>query len=127
MGVVQIRVTPKTRSSFTIKALSISGVTWNWHVLNHAHFCAKPCASLVAPGSPLPKLAQSGFGAQHCVAIIVPKHRMHRQINPLRLSLKLRVDHSGAESLDQALAHRLGQPGRADDATLCTAGGIDTK
>jgi hypothetical protein len=26
-GVVQIRVTPKTRISFTIKALSISGVT----------------------------------------------------------------------------------------------------
>src|SRR3954454_18752259 len=35
-GVVQIRVTPKTRNPFTIKALSISGVTWNWHVLNHA-------------------------------------------------------------------------------------------
>jgi hypothetical protein len=34
--VVQIRVTPKTRNPFTIKALSISGVTWNWHVLNHA-------------------------------------------------------------------------------------------
>src|SRR3954449_3480130 len=32
----QIRVTPKTRKPFTIKALSISGVTWNWHVLNHA-------------------------------------------------------------------------------------------
>jgi len=26
MGVVQIRVTPKTRNPFTIKALSISGV-----------------------------------------------------------------------------------------------------
>ncbi len=35
-GVVQIRVTPKTRNPFTIKALSISGVTWNWHVLNLA-------------------------------------------------------------------------------------------
>jgi hypothetical protein len=34
--VVQIRVTAKTRSPFTFKALSISGVTWNWHVLNHA-------------------------------------------------------------------------------------------
>ena len=30
-GVVQIRVTPKTRNPFTIKALSISGVTWKWH------------------------------------------------------------------------------------------------
>jgi hypothetical protein len=27
MGVVQVRVTPKTRNPFTIKALSISGVT----------------------------------------------------------------------------------------------------
>ncbi len=35
-GVVQIRVTPKTRNPFTIKALSISGVTWKWHFLNHA-------------------------------------------------------------------------------------------
>jgi hypothetical protein len=35
-GVVQIRVTPKTRNPFTIKALSISGVTWEWHFLNHA-------------------------------------------------------------------------------------------
>src|SRR4051812_44882572 len=31
-----IRVTLKTRSPFAVKALSISGVTWNWHVLNHA-------------------------------------------------------------------------------------------
>jgi len=29
-GVVQIRVTPKTRNPLTIKALSISGVTWKW-------------------------------------------------------------------------------------------------
>ena len=36
LSVVQIRVTPKARNSFTIKLLSISGVTWNWHVLNHA-------------------------------------------------------------------------------------------
>ncbi len=35
-GVVQIRVTPKTRNPFTIKALLISGVTWKWHFLNHA-------------------------------------------------------------------------------------------
>jgi len=35
LGVVQIRVTPKTRNPFTIRALSISGVTWKWHVLNH--------------------------------------------------------------------------------------------
>jgi len=34
--VVQIRVTPKTRNPFTIKALSISGVTWKWHFSNHA-------------------------------------------------------------------------------------------
>ena len=27
LGVVQVRVTPKTRNPFTIKALSISGVT----------------------------------------------------------------------------------------------------
>ena len=33
---VNIRVTPKTKNPFTIKALSISGVTWKWHVLNHA-------------------------------------------------------------------------------------------
>ena len=35
---VQIRVTPKTRNPFTTKPLSISGVTWNWYVLNHALF-----------------------------------------------------------------------------------------
>jgi len=35
-GVVQIRVTPKTRNPLTIRALSISGVTWKWHFLNHA-------------------------------------------------------------------------------------------
>ncbi len=35
-GVVQVRVTPKTKNPFTIKALSISGVTWKRHVLNHA-------------------------------------------------------------------------------------------
>ncbi len=35
-GVVQIRVTPKARNPFTIKALSISGVTWKWRFLNHA-------------------------------------------------------------------------------------------
>jgi len=35
--VVQIKVTPKTRNPFTITALSISGVTWKWHFLNHAH------------------------------------------------------------------------------------------
>ncbi len=35
-GVVQIRVTPKTRNPFTIRALSISGVTWKRHFLNHA-------------------------------------------------------------------------------------------
>jgi len=34
--VVQIRVTLKTRNPFTIRALSISGVTWKWHFLNHA-------------------------------------------------------------------------------------------
>jgi len=38
-GVVQIRVTPKTKNPFTIKALSISGVTWKWHLLNHARQC----------------------------------------------------------------------------------------
>jgi hypothetical protein len=36
LGVVQVRVTPKTENPFTIKALSISGVTWKWQVLNHA-------------------------------------------------------------------------------------------
>ena len=35
-GVVQIRVTPKSRNPFTIRALSISGVTRKWHFLNHA-------------------------------------------------------------------------------------------
>jgi len=39
-GVVQIRVTPKTRIPFTIRALSISGVTWKWHFLNHAQIAA---------------------------------------------------------------------------------------
>jgi len=38
-GVVQIRVTPKTRNPLTIRALSISGVTWKWHFLNHAAPC----------------------------------------------------------------------------------------
>ena len=40
-GVVQIRVTPKTRNPFVIKALSISGVTWKWHFLNHAGLSAR--------------------------------------------------------------------------------------
>jgi len=35
-GVVQIRVTPKRRNPFTVRALSISGVTWKWDLLNHA-------------------------------------------------------------------------------------------
>jgi hypothetical protein len=34
--VVQIRVTPKTRNPFAIRASSISGVTRKWHFLNHA-------------------------------------------------------------------------------------------
>src|SRR5689334_10220252 len=33
---LQVRVTPKVKNSFTIRALPISGVTWKWHVLNHA-------------------------------------------------------------------------------------------
>ncbi len=49
-GVVQIRVTPKTRNPFTIKALSISGVTWEWHFLNHAGQGLGPAAAC----SPLP-------------------------------------------------------------------------
>jgi hypothetical protein len=36
--VVQVRVTPKTRNPFTIKALSISAAAWKWHVLNHADY-----------------------------------------------------------------------------------------
>ena len=39
MGVVQIRVTPKTRDPFTISALSVSGITWKWHFVNHAVTC----------------------------------------------------------------------------------------
>ena len=35
---VQIKVTPKTKNPFTIKALPISGVTWKWHFSNHAGF-----------------------------------------------------------------------------------------
>jgi len=35
-GVVQIRVTPKRRNPFAIKTLSVSGVAWKWHLLNHA-------------------------------------------------------------------------------------------
>ena len=46
-GVVQIRVTPKTRNPFTIKALSISGVTWKWHFLNHA---SHDVLALAGPG-----------------------------------------------------------------------------
>jgi len=38
-GVVQIRVTPKTRNPLTIRALSISGVAWKLHFLNHAAPC----------------------------------------------------------------------------------------
>ena len=41
LGVVQVGVTPKTKNPFTIKALSISGVTWKWHVLNHAETQSK--------------------------------------------------------------------------------------
>lgn len=35
-GVVQIRVASKIRKPFIIRVLSISGVTWEWHCLNHA-------------------------------------------------------------------------------------------
>ncbi len=35
-GVVQIRVTPKARYSCIVRALLISGVTWEWHLPNHA-------------------------------------------------------------------------------------------
>ena len=56
-GVVQIRVTPKNEKPSTIKALSISGVTWNWHVLNHAqlaidvqeHFIEVPSVARLGP------------------------------------------------------------------------------
>jgi hypothetical protein len=41
-GVVQIRVTPKTRNPLTISALSISGVTRTWHFLNHADLSHQP-------------------------------------------------------------------------------------
>ncbi|MBV9748233.1 MAG: carbohydrate ABC transporter permease [Acetobacteraceae bacterium] len=36
MGVVQIRVTPKTRNPFVISPLPISSVTRKWHFLNRA-------------------------------------------------------------------------------------------
>ena len=46
-GVVQIRITHKTRNPFTLKALSISGVTWKWHFLNHA---PQDCIQLLGSG-----------------------------------------------------------------------------
>jgi len=49
--VVQLRVTPKTRNPFTTKALSIFGVTWKWHFLNHALLLAKAWLSAV-PDAP---------------------------------------------------------------------------
>src|SRR3954469_7257907 len=58
MGVVQIRVTPKTRNPFTIKALSISGVTWNWHVLNHALFTMWLVAAVRELDAPMIKVDQ---------------------------------------------------------------------
>ena len=46
-GVVRVRVTPKTKNPFTVKALSISGVTLKRHVLNHAllriRLRSRPC------------------------------------------------------------------------------------
>jgi hypothetical protein len=36
MGVVQIRVTLRTRNPFINRALSISGVAWKWQPPNHA-------------------------------------------------------------------------------------------
>jgi len=36
LGVVQTRITPKTRNPFTNRALSVSGVTRKLHFLNHA-------------------------------------------------------------------------------------------
>ena len=47
---VRVGVTPKTRNPFTIRALSISGVTWKWHVLNRAEMrdlVADPLVGLV--------------------------------------------------------------------------------
>jgi len=51
--VVQIMVTSNTRNPLTIKALSISGVTWKWHFLNHA----------LAAGAAAQSVERGAFGA----------------------------------------------------------------
>ena len=51
-SVVQIRVTLKTRNPFAISALSISGVTWKCHFLNHAPPRATAVPSETAESTP---------------------------------------------------------------------------
>jgi hypothetical protein len=45
-GVVQIRVTLKARGFLSINALSVSGGTWKWQILNHA------CSRISAAAAP---------------------------------------------------------------------------
>src|SRR3954469_5529574 len=66
-GVVQIRVTPKARNPFTIKALSISGVTWNWHVLNHAPHHRLAGSGRAAVVSHVPIVRARGLGLHRFV------------------------------------------------------------
>jgi len=56
-GVVQLRVTRKTRNPLTTKALSIFGVTWKWHFLSHASAC-NAAVSRFASSSRSPRSAK---------------------------------------------------------------------
>ena len=63
-GVVQIRVTPKTRNPLTVRALSISGVTWKWHFLNHARAPRPPRCGMTPKGWWIPTWGAAGSSSR---------------------------------------------------------------
>ena len=90
LGVVQIRVTSKTRNPFTFKVLSISGVTWNWHVLNHAN--AQAHSQLGDMGTD-PLGRHPICGLDHVVEIPVPR----QELEPTAVTVQHRL--SGPRTL----------------------------
>jgi len=57
----------QNEKSLTIKALSISGVTWRWHFLNHARLAAKPLENRMGQAG----AQRSACGVRQCGHAIV--------------------------------------------------------
>jgi hypothetical protein len=123
-GVVQIRVTPKTRNPFTIKALSISGVTWKWHFLNHANWLARDIRTLMpwlrqdVLALAGPDLATRRELFDFLVAELAAREPEDpRRIRPVRVALQNQRDdllafagRLDAELADVARAHAVPEP-----------------